>query len=351
MLNDQEIAHYHRHLMMPEIGMEGQLRLQGSHVLVIGAGGLGCPVLQYLTAAGVGNIGIADFDSVQASNLQRQVLYGYSYIGKKKAIAASERLKDLNPHCKFNLHLEGVTYENALDLISKYDVVVDCTDNFSTRYLINDTCVLTNKPLVYGAIHRMEGQVSVFNYQEGPTYRCLYADSPTDNGFSCSEIGVLGALPGIIGTLQAIEVIKIITNAGDVLSGKVLLYDAKHNSFQTIKLKRKEVDYTAGFSKSNNGCDNKGLFEELSQFEQVIDVRNLYENPRLLHANLLCIPLPELSNRTGEIDKSKATIVICQSGIRSAQALQFLKEEIENITHLEGGINRLNKTEINEKLF
>lgn len=353
MLNEQEIAHYNRHLMMPEIGMEGQLKLKSSRVLVIGAGGLGCPVLHYLTAAGIGTIGIADFDQVQVSNLQRQVLFGYSSIGKKKAIVASERLKDLNPNCRFELYLDGITSTNAGEIISKFDVIVDCTDNFSSRYLINDTCMLHDKPLIYGAIHRMEGQVAVFNYQGGPTYRCLYGDSPKRSGFSCSEIGVLGALPGIIGTLQAIEVIKIITNVGEVLSGKVLLYDAKKNSFQSIGLKRKDVDYSRVSTSVRDACGNQSSFEKLNAFEQVIDVRNSHEEPRLKHKNLLSIELHELAERIEEIDPSQSTIVVCQSGMRSAQALQTILEfiEIENITHLEGGINLLNQPEMHEKLF
>ena len=246
MLSQKEIQRYSRHLLLPEIGNKGQELLCSAKVLVIGAGGLGCPVLQYLTAAGVGVIGIVDFDRVEESNLQRQVLYWVDDIGKCKAETAVVKLSKQNPLVKFNSYNLYLNNENALDIIKDYDIVVDGTDNFATRYLINDVCVFLNKPFVYGSVDRFAGQVSVFNHTgkdgiKGPTYRCIFPVPPSsESALNCSESGVLGVLPGIIGTLQANEIIKIITGAGEILSGKLLLVDALGINFTTLEVKRTE---------------------------------------------------------------------------------------------------------------
>jgi molybdopterin/thiamine biosynthesis adenylyltransferase len=247
MLTKEEITRYSKQLLLPGIGMKGQEKLKDAKVLVIGAGGLGCPVLQYLAAAGVGSIGIVDFDSIDITNLHRQVLYADDDIGKEKAIIATSKIAALNPFIKletFNVELE---YSNARKIISGYDIIVDCTDNFETRYIINDVCVLSDKPFVYGGIHKFEGQLSVFNYSSidgkpGPTYRCLFPENKDDEvADNCSVSGVIGVLPGMIGTMQANEVIKMITGIGNVCSGKLLIFNSLNNIFTEIKVKRNEA--------------------------------------------------------------------------------------------------------------
>ena len=241
MLTSEEKKQYNRHLILDKIGEKGQLKLKKAKVLVIGAGGLGCPVLQYLTAAGVGTIGIIDDDVVDQSNLQRQILYTIDDIGISKAITASKKLSKLNPFIKFDVYQEKLTRENAISLFEKYDIIVDGSDNFSTRYLTNDASAITRKPLVYGAIFKFEGQVSVFNYKESGSYRCLYPTPPKpDESPNCSEIGVLGVLPGIIGSLQANEVIKMICEIGEVLTNKVLIYDTLTLRQLTLKFEKSE---------------------------------------------------------------------------------------------------------------
>src|ERR1035437_2494874 len=236
-MTTEEKRRYARHIILPEIGLEGQQKLKQAKVLVVGAGGLGCPVLQYLTAAGVGTLGIIDFDTVDESNLQRQVLYSTEDIGKHKAAIAKEKLEKQNPDINLVSHVAHLTSANALEIISQYDIVVDGSDNFATRYLVNDACVILNKVLVFGSIFKFEGQVSVFNYKGGPTYRCLYPEAPAEGDVpNCAEIGVLGVLPGIVGTLQANEVIKIITGIGDILSGKLLTLDALTMQFNTFTI-------------------------------------------------------------------------------------------------------------------
>ena len=233
------MSRYSRHIILSEIGQEGQNKLSKAKVLVIGAGGLGCPVLQYLTAAGIGCIGIVDFDIVEISNLQRQVLFGTSSLGENKAEAAKKRLEDLNDTISITAYSEKLTHKNAIDLFNQYDIIVDGTDNFATRYLVNDAAIITNKPLVFGAIYKFEGQVSVFNYNNGPSYRCLFPSPPKKDAIpNCSEIGVLGVLPGIIGNMQANEVLKIILGLGKVLSGELLCYNALNNQIVTLKIKR-----------------------------------------------------------------------------------------------------------------
>ncbi|MBT8253048.1 MAG: HesA/MoeB/ThiF family protein, partial [Bacteroidia bacterium] len=232
---------YNRHIVLPEIGKQGQNKISAARVLVIGAGGLGCPVLMYLAAAGVGTLGIIDFDVVEESNLQRQVLFGNSSLGLNKALMAKERLNDLNPTINIDAYPERLTSVNALDLFNNYDIVVDGSDNFGTRYLVNDASIITKTPLVYGAIYKFEGQLSVFNYDEGPSYRCLFSTPPKAGTVpNCDEIGVLGVLPGIIGTMQANEVLKIILQNEGVLSGRLLCYDSRSAKFYEIGVKRSD---------------------------------------------------------------------------------------------------------------
>ncbi|GAL62028.1 HesA/MoeB/ThiF family protein [Algibacter lectus] len=233
---------YNRHIILSEIGQKGQDKISNAKVLVIGAGGLGCPILQYLAAAGIGNIGVIDFDVVDISNLQRQILYGTSTLGKNKAEAAKARLEDLNNDISIKAYPEKLTHKNALNLFEAYDIIVDGSDNFETRYLVSDACIIANKPLVFGAIYKFEGQVSVFNYKNGPSYRCLFPEAPEKGTVpNCSEIGVLGVLPGIIGTMQANEVLKIILELGNTLSGKLFCYNALTLENTTLKIKRSEI--------------------------------------------------------------------------------------------------------------
>ena len=241
-LTAEEKYRYSRHLLLEEVGLQGQEKLKKAKVLVVGAGGLGCPILLYLAAVGVGTIGVIDFDTIDASNLQRQTLFSTNDLGRSKAKVAKEKLNSNNPFIEVISYNEQLTNENALDLFSKFDIIVDGTDNFYTRYLVNDACLIANKPLVYGAIHKFEGHVSVFNYQEGPTYRCLFPNPPKAGSIpSCSEVGVIGVLPGIIGTQQANEVIKIILGTGKVLSGRLLIYNALQSSFMEIKINKTVV--------------------------------------------------------------------------------------------------------------
>lgn len=364
MLNDQDKNRYSRHLLLSEIGVAGQEKLKASKVLVIGAGGLGCPILQYLTAAGVGKIGIIDFDVVDESNLQRQILYSTADIGTNKAIAAKKRLQGLNPLIEIIPYNFKLTTQNALRLFADYDIIVDGSDNFSTRYLVNDASLLTKKPLVYGAIHKFEGQVTVFNYLDGPSYRCLFPEAPSPGSApSCSEIGVLGVLPGIIGVYQANEVLKIILGIGNVLKGKLTIIDAlnnHHNQFAIMKspaqiklvadLKDKfesyDYDYFCGISKDQSdpagesitGSQLKELV--LEKKIQIIDVRENWESPKFPELNAINIPLNTLAENLAKIDENLTTVVYCQKGGRSAKAIKYLRQQgFSNLHNLEGGIS------------
>lgn len=332
-LSNEENVQYSRHLLLNEVGITGQEKLKAAKVLVIGAGGLGCPVLQYLTAAGVGKIGIIDDDTVDRTNLQRQILYTLDSIGKNKAICAAERLSQLNPFVNFDVIPEKLTVENAIELFQKYDIIVDGSDNFPTRYLVNDAAIITNRPVVFGSIYKFEGQVSVFNFESGPTYRCLYPIPPTpDEVPNCSEIGVLGVLPGIIGALQANEVLKMICQLGDVLSGKLLIYNAL-NAQQTV------LNYTKSSNTITQLLDHYDAFcgvkshteltlQELKEqnIEHILlDVRT-YEEREEFHLGGIHIPLNELADRSAEIPNGKTVVVYCQSGIRSAKAIELLQE-------------------------
>lgn len=347
MLTSEEKKQYNRHLILDKIGEVGQVKLKQAKVLVIGAGGLGCPVLQYLTAAGVGTIGIIDDDVVDQSNLQRQILYTLDDIGNSKAATAAKRLSKLNPFVKFNVYQERLTTENALSLFTNYDVIVDGSDNFSTRYLVNDATAITNKPLVYGAIFKFEGQVSVFNYKGSATYRCLYPTPPKPNESpNCSEIGVLGVLPGIIGSLQANETIKIICEIGEVLANKLLIYDSLYMN-QTILNYEKDTTLEINVLENDYnffcGIVSKGeiSLEELQQNKEkynLLDVRELSERTEY-HIGGQHIPLTELLERFNEVKKNKILVVYCKSGVRSNKAISVLLNNnfSTKILNLKGG--------------
>ena len=348
-LSNEEKKQYDRHLILNEIGLEGQLKLKSSKVLVIGAGGLGCPILQYLTAAGVGNIGIVDDDVIDQSNLQRQILYSFDDIGEYKANKVVDRLKTLNPFTIFNTYLERLTSENAIQLFDQYDIIVDGTDNFSTRYLVNDAAVLSNKPVVFGSIFKFEGQVSVFNFNNGPTYRCLYPIPPKPNEVpNCSELGVLGVLPGIIGSFQANEVIKIICGIGTVLSGKLLTFNSlsmqqsifslqKNNDVQITEL-NSDYELFCGLTPSVAEISLSSLRENLASYN-LLDVRRIEEREQN-NIGGVHIPLHELKGRIHEIRMDKPLVVYCKAGVRSKMAIDILTEANLNVklVNLSSGI-------------
>lgn len=353
-LSDAEQRRYSRNLLLNNIGPEGQLKLKNARVLVIGAGGLGCPVLLYLAAAGVGTLGIVDADIVDESNLQRQVLYGMDDIGSAKTTAAVRRLSALNPHVHYIEYLTRLTADNALDILSDFDIIVDGSDNFPTRYLVNDACVILGKPLVFGSIFTFEGQVSVFNYEGGPTYRCLYPEPPAPGEIpSCSEAGVLGVLPGIIGSLQASEVIKIITGIGEVLSGRLFLIDALTLSTTTLSFHRTAAAEVKALTDYEAFCGLPAPFptvatisvhelhDLLARGEQIclIDVREPHEYA-LCNLGGILLPLGELESRIGEIPPAGMVVVHCHKGTRSAQAAHLLSTRygLSNVFSLQGGI-------------
>jgi adenylyltransferase/sulfurtransferase len=341
------LSRYNRHIILKEIGEKGQNKLTNTKVLVVGAGGLGCPVLQYLTAAGIGTLGIIDYDIVEKSNLQRQVLFGTSSLGKNKALAAKERLEDLNNTIKINAYAEKLTYKNALVLFQKYDIVVDGTDNFEARYLINDASIITKKPLVYGGIYKFEGQVSVFNYNNGPSYRCLFPNPPKKGEIpNCAEVGVLGVLPGIIGSMQANEVLKIILGLGNVLSGKVLYYNALTAELTKINIKKsnKEINKVLSKKEDFQTFENKKIYNvavsEISiktvfkkERMQFVDVREVDEKPKVDELKPLLIPLSEFEKNIHKINLKKEIAVFCQSGIRSKKAVEILKNNNINSSY------------------
>ncbi|REE01784.1 molybdopterin-synthase adenylyltransferase MoeB [Marinoscillum furvescens] len=349
MFSESEKAHYNRQMILPGWGAEKQQLLKDARVLVIGAGGLGCPALQYLAAAGVGTIGIVDGDRVAASNLHRQVLYTQEDIGEYKAEAAAKRLEANNPHVQFDIHTENLTTDNALELLPDYEVVIDGTDNFPTRYLINDACVLLDLPFVYGAITKFEGQVCVFNHAGGPTYRCLFPEPPAPGSVpSCAEIGVIGVLPGLIGTYQALEAIKLITGLGTVRSGELLMINTLDNTQMSISIalnpanrKLTELtDYEAfcGVKASVPEISGEELQSKLEAGAVLVDVREPGEVAAFNMGGMF-IPLGQLEARLGELDPSKDTVVICQSGKRSAiGAQQLLDHGFARVWSVKGGI-------------
>ncbi|MBW4694095.1 MAG: molybdopterin-synthase adenylyltransferase MoeB [Lyngbya sp. HA4199-MV5] len=367
-LTKEEYERYSRHLILPEVGLDGQKRLKAASVLCIGTGGLGSPLLLYLAAAGVGRIGIVDFDTVDFSNLQRQVIHGTSWVGKPKIESAKDRIHEINPYCQVDLYETRLTSENALDLFKDYDVIVDGTDNFPTRYLVNDACVLLDKPNVYGSIFRFEGQATVFNYEGGPNYRDLYPEPPPPGLVpSCAEGGVLGILPGIIGVIQATETVKIILGTGTTLSGRLLLYDALNMSFRELKLRpnpvrpviEKLVDYEefcgipqakAAEAKEQAGMQEmtvqelKQLLDSDANDYVLLDVRNPHEYEIAKIPGAVLVPLPDIENGAGvsqvkDLLNGHKLVVHCKMGGRSAKAISILKEQagIDGI-NVTGGI-------------
>ncbi len=363
-LTNDEILRYSRHLIMPEVGMEGQQKLKAARVLCIGAGGLGSPLALYLAAAGVGTLGIVDFDVVDYTNLQRQIIHSTADVGRKKLESAADKLKGINPFLNLRTFETRLASGNALDLFRDFDIIADGTDNFPTRYLVNDACVLTGKPNVYGSIFRFEGQASVFATKDGPCYRCLYPEPPPPGLVpSCAEGGVLGILPGLVGVIQATETIKLILGRGDSLVGRLLLIDALGMKFRELKL-RKNPDCPACGEHStvkelidyNEFCGIRGeeapvttdvpaitveeLKRKLDRKEDVfiLDVREPHEYD-ICNIKGYLIPVGDLSKRVSELDSSREIIAHCRSGVRSAKAVNFLRSAgFKKVYNLTGGI-------------
>src|SRR5580700_6786807 len=359
-LSNEEILRYSRHLIMPEVGMEGQLKLKGAKVLLIGTGGLGAPLGLYLAAAGVGKLDVVDF-----TNLQRQIAFGSSDVGKSKAKSAQARLSDLNPAIEIQAYELQLDSSNALELFKDYDIIVDGTDNFPTRYLVNDACILLGKPNVYGSIFRFEGQATVFGMPDGPCYRCLYPEPPPPGLVpSCAEGGVLGVLPGIVGSIQAMETIKLILGAGDPLVGRLLLFDALGMKFRELKLKKNPDCPLCGTNRTvtklidyEEFCGIRGeeapaavttvpeitpreLKQRLDRGDDlfVLDVREPHEY-QICNLKGHLIPLGELPRRVHELDSSREIVAHCRSGKRSAEAVDFLRKAgFRKIQNLRGGI-------------
>lgn len=364
-LTNEEYARYSRHLILPEVGLEGQKKLKAARVLTIGTGGLGSPLGLYLAAAGIGTLGVVDFDIVDESNLQRQIIHGTKDVGRPKIESAKDRLYDLNPNVNVEAFETRLTSENALELFKEFDVIVDGTDNFATRYLVNDASVLTGKPNVYGSIFRFEGQATVFDAKRGACYRCLYPEPPPPGLVpSCAEGGVLGVLPGIVGTIQANEVIKVILGAEGILLNRLLLFDAWKMKFRELKLKKnpncplcgenatiKElIDYEEFCGLKQPVIEEKPL-EEITATElknlldtnpnlQIIDVREPHEFEIARIPNTKLIPLGDVVKRANEINERETAIIHCKGGVRSAKAIQALQENGYNgkLINLKGGI-------------
>ncbi len=365
-LSNEEIQRYSRHLILPEVGMEGQLKLKNAKVLLVGTGGLGAPLGLYLAAAGVGKIGLVDFDIVDFSNLQRQVIHGTKDVGRKKLDSAADRMLDINPHIEIVKHDVALTSENALDIIKDYDMVADGTDNFPTRYLVNDACVLLKKPNLYGSIFRFEGQATVFAYPGGPCYRCLYPEPPPPGLVpSCAEGGVLGILPGIIGLIQATETVKLILGIGDLLVGRLVLYDAFTMKFRELKLRRnpecpvcgdhptvtKLIDYQqfCGIPQTPvapepvagteiEPAEVKAKIDRGDKFF-FLDVREPYEYKICSLPGTKLIPQGEVPKRLAEIPTDQPMIVVhCRSGVRSGKVCDLLRQSgYKNVLNMKGG--------------
>jgi adenylyltransferase/sulfurtransferase len=366
-LNNDEIRRYSRHLILPEVGLAGQKKIKAASVLCIGAGGLGSPIAMYLAAAGIGEIGIVDFDTVDFSNLQRQILHTDADVGRSKAESAKETIRGINPHCEVVIHNTRISSEKALDLIRPYDIVVDGTDNFPTRYLTNDACVLLKKPNVYGSIFRFEGQASVFApHLGGPCYRCLYPEPPPPGMVpSCAEGGVLGVLPGIIGCIQATEILKLAIGKGNLLVGRLLLFNALDMKFRELKLRRdpacpvcgdhptiKElIDYEVfcGIeppSKENENPDEVTVQEMKKALDdpklgiKVIDVREPFEYEIARIEGVPLLPMSQLQQRFTELDPNTQYYLLCKVGARSHSAAEFLREQgFKYVKNVKGGTN------------
>ena len=365
LLTSGELARYSRHLTLPNVGLDGQRRLKGARVLIVGAGGLGSPTALYLAAAGVGTIGLVDFDVVDVTNLQRQLLHGTPDVGRPKLDSARDRLHDINPHVHLEPYPTRLTSANALDILRDYDVVIDGTDNFATRYLTNDACVLLGKPNVYGSIFRFEGQASLFATPGGPCYRCLYPDPPPPGMVpSCAEGGVLGVLPGLVGTIQATEALKLLLGIGESLAGRLLLIDALTMQFRTVRVKRDPgcpvcgtrtitelIDYdefcgTRGEDVRHDAIEEitprelADLRERGADFD-LIDVREANELAIASLTGARLIPLGQLEGQIGTLDPSREIVVMCRSGRRSAAAVLRLQQAgFRNVKNLAGGILR-----------
>jgi len=364
-LGREEILRYARHLLLPEVGLEGQERIKAARVLCVGAGGLGSPLLLYLGAAGVGTLGIVDFDVVDLSNLQRQVVHGTPDLGRRKLDSAADRLRAVNPNVRIRPFGARLTSQNALEILGDFDLVVDGSDNFATRYLVNDACVLTGKPNVYGSVFRFEGQASVFAAPGGPCYRCLYPEPPAPGLVpSCAEGGVLGVLPGLVGLIQATEALKMVLGKGEPLVGRLLLVDALEMRFREVKLRKSPdcpvcgerptvtglIDYEAFCGARGQEAREESAVEEITVEElarrraegaepqQLLDVREPHE-VRICTIGGTLIPLNQLPGRLGELDPARELVVYCRSGVRSARAVVFLRENgFRKVRNLAGGI-------------
>ena len=368
-LSNQEVERYSRHLIMPEVGMDGQLKLKAASVLCIGAGGLGSPVAMYLAAAGVGRLGLVDFDVVDYSNLQRQIIHGTPDVGRSKLESARDTLVAINPEVAIDLHETALSSSNAFDVLGDYDIVVDGTDNFPTRYLVNDACVLLRKPNVFGSIFRFEGQASLFATKQGPCYRCLYPEPPPPGLVpSCAEGGVLGILPGVVGTIQATETVKLIIGVGEPLINRFMIYDALRMKFRELKLRRdpecpvcgdrptvtQSIDYEqfCGITPASPVLDDSTsgddvTVEELKLFIDnndgvfLLDVREPQEHQICSIPGSVLIPLGELPNRISELGGHEDVVVHCKSGVRSAKAVKILSDAgFQKVRNLSGGILR-----------
>ncbi len=364
-LSKDEILRYSRHLIMPEVGMEGQLKLKEASVLLVGAGGLGAPLALYLTAAGIGRIGLVDFDVVDFTNLQRQVIHGTKDVGKKKIDSAFESMRDINPYVQLDRHETALSSENAFEIFKDYDYVVDGTDNFPTRYLVNDACVLLKKPNVYGSIFRFEGQATVFATEGGPCYRCLYPEPPPPGLVpSCAEGGVLGILPGVIGLIQATETVKLILGIGQPLIGRLMLYDALGMKFRELKLRKNPecpicgdnrtihelIDYQqfcgipqhqpepTAVTTDIDPTEVKAKQDRGEQFV-LVDVREPHEFQIARIPGSVLIPLGDVPKRLGELDQNAEIVMHCKMGGRSAKAVDILKQNgFKNVRNMTGGI-------------
>ncbi|MDQ6958191.1 MAG: molybdopterin-synthase adenylyltransferase MoeB [Mariprofundaceae bacterium] len=369
-LSPEELARFNRHIILPQVGLEGQERLKQAKVVCIGTGGLGSPIALYLSAAGVGTIGLVDFDVVDESNLQRQIAHFTTDVGRPKVESARDKMLGINPYLKVNLHGDGIRRDNVRDIVRDYDIVVDGTDNFPTRYLVNDACVLEDKPLIYASIFQFEGQATVFHYKDGPCYRCLYPEPPPPGLVpSCAEGGVLGVLPGVIGLIQATETIKIILGHGSTLVGRLLLYDAMDMKFREVKLRRDpacpacgehptihevvEYEQFCGLPPTEAKEEEEILAEDditpaqLKQMRDentdlyVLDVREPHEVAICRIEGTWEIPLGQLPQHFAEVPKDQDVVVHCKLGGRSAQAVEFLKSQgYTNVKNLAGGIIR-----------
>ncbi|MFC6266742.1 HesA/MoeB/ThiF family protein [Frigoriflavimonas asaccharolytica] len=343
---------YSRQIVLPEIGSDGQQKLQNAKVLIIGVGGLGCPVLQILAASGVGNLGIVDGDIVDESNLHRQILFNINDCGKLKVDVAIDAILKMNSEIKMDIYSEFINESNIFEIAKNYDILVDCTDSIETRYLINDIAVYLNKPMIYASIHKFEAQLSVFNYKNGATYRCLFPEKESETIPNCVTTGVLGVLPNTLGMLQATEVLKILLGIGSVFSEKLLLYNSLEMSFNEIEFTKNKEQFEIGFENGKQLIQNKKQNLELNKIDflekcldenfKIIDLREDHELPKLNYNSVINIPFSEIEKHQNEFEKIQKIVLFCQSGIRSKKALElFINKGFTNVYHLQNGIQSL----------